>query len=170
MNLIVIVLRLVHILAGIFWAGSVIVSAGFLTPAARAAGPAGGKFMQALLGAGGFSKYISVAAVLSVLAGLLLYWRTSQGLLAGWILSPSGLTLTVGAAAGLAAAVVGGAVTSPAAIRLQKTMQSIPAGGPPSPEQAAELQAIQRRLDQAGVWGAVLMVVCVVGMAIARYV
>jgi hypothetical protein len=45
-----IVLRLIHIFAGIVWAGWAFIQLGFIEPALKAAGPAGGAFMQALTG------------------------------------------------------------------------------------------------------------------------
>ena len=171
MDLILIVLRLTHILAGIFWAGAAVLAAAFLVPAVRATGPEGGKFMQQLIQKQGLSTYISIAAWLSTLAGLALYWRASLGLQLAWILAPSGLTLTIGAVAGILAAIMGAMVNAPTATRmsaLAKEMES--AGGPPKPEQIAEMQKLQVRLGQAGVWAAVLLVIASAAMAIARYV
>ena len=42
-------LRLIHILAGIFWVGSAVFTAVILVPAARAAGAEGGHFMERLM-------------------------------------------------------------------------------------------------------------------------
>jgi hypothetical protein len=114
---------------------------------------------------------MSLAAVLTTLAGLWLYWRASLGFTLAWMLAPSGLTLSIGALAGILAAVLGGAVTSPTAAKMQalgKAMQS--AGGPPQPAQLAELQALQDRMRLAQEWGAILLVIAVIGMAVARYV
>jgi hypothetical protein len=51
---------------------------------------------------------------------------------------------------------------------LAKEMQA--AGGPPKPEQLAEMQKLQARMGKAGVWGAILLVISTAAMAIARYV
>lgn len=171
MDIILIALRLIHILAGIFWAGAAVLMAAFLTPALRAMGPDGGKFMEQLVGKQKFSMYMSLAAILSTLAGIALFWRTSLGFQIAWILTPSGLALTIGAVAGIITWVMGYLVNAPTATRmaaLAKEMQS--AGGPPKPEQLAEMQKLQTRLGQAGVWGAILLVISAAAMAIARYV
>ena len=42
-------LRLVHILAGVFWVGSAVFLAAIVLPAARAAGAEGGHFMERLM-------------------------------------------------------------------------------------------------------------------------
>ncbi|MBI4630568.1 MAG: hypothetical protein HY740_02425 [Chloroflexi bacterium] len=59
------------------------------------------------------------------------------------------------------------AVTAPTAARMEalsKEMQS--AVGAPKPEQLAQLQELQTRLGKAGLWGAILLVITVVTMAI----
>jgi hypothetical protein len=42
-------LRLIHILAGIFWVGVAFLMAGFLIPTVRETGQAGGRFMEHLM-------------------------------------------------------------------------------------------------------------------------
>jgi len=125
--------------------------AGFVEPSVRALGPDGGKFMQHMVGARRLPLFMALAAVLTVLAGLWLYWRASLGFTLAWILAPSGLTLSIGALAGILGAVVGGAGTGRTSARmtvLGKAMQA--AGGPPQPAQLAEMQALQRRLPTPG--------------------
>lgn len=171
MDIILIVLRLIHILAGIFWAGGAVISAAFLVPAVRALGPDGGKFMQQVIGKQKFSVYMTIGAILTVLAGIVLYWRDSNGFQLAWILAPSGLTFTSGSLAGIIVFFIGQFVNAPTAVRigaLAKEMQA--AGGPPKPEQLAEMLKLQTRMGQAGVWGAILMVVAAAAMAMARYV
>jgi len=168
MDITFLILRMIHILAGIFWVGSAVLMAAFITPAARALGPEGGKFMQFLLGKLRLSNTISLSAILTTLAGIVLYWRDSAGLQTMWIFSSTGFILTVGAVAGILAAILGGAVTAPTAARMDALSKQIQVGGgPPKPEQLAQLQKLQMQLGQAGVWGAVLLVISAAAMAIA---
>jgi len=167
MTILFISLRLIHILAGIFWVGAAVVTTAFLMPAARAMGPEGGRFLQFVLGKQRMSNYISLSAILTVLPGIAVYWIKTSGLQSAWIFISAGLIITIGAITGIAAAILGGAVTAPTAARMEslsKEMQS--AGGPPKPEQLAQLQAMQKRLGKAGLWGAILLVITVVTMAI----
>ena len=167
MNILFISLRLIHILAGTFWVGAAVVTTAFLMPAARAIGPEGGKFVQFVLGKQRMSNYISLSAILTTLAGIALYWMKTGGLQSAWIFTSAGLIITIGAITGIAAAILGGVVTAPTAARMEalsKEMQS--AGGPPKPEQLAQLQGLQKRLGQAGLWGTILLVITVVTMAI----
>jgi len=167
MSILYIALRFTHILAGTFWVGAAVVTTAFLMPTARAFGPEGGKFVQFILGKQRMSKTISLSAILTTLAGSALYWITSGGLQTAWIFSPAGSIFTIGSITGILAAILGGVVTAPTATRMEalsKKMQS--AGAPPKPEQLAQLQELQKRLGQAGLWGTLLLVITVVMMAI----
>ncbi len=52
MNLLIVLLRLVHIVLGVLWVGMIAFMVVFLTPALRDAGPDGAKVMMALQRAG----------------------------------------------------------------------------------------------------------------------
>ena len=117
MNIYVIVLRLIHIMGGVFWVGAAWMIAGFLFPTANAAGPEGAKFLQRLFQSR-LPTVISAAGGLNILAGLLLYWRDSGHLRLDWITTNAGLAFTLGGASALVAFVIGFAVNKPAADRL----------------------------------------------------
>lgn len=170
MDIYVIVLRLLHIFGGVFWAGGTFLFVGYVEPTVRATGPEGSKFMQRFAGQSGFSPAMSVAAVANVVAGLLLYWRDSGGLQLVWITTNAGLAFTIGGLAGLAAAVVGFAITGSASTQLAALGKLIAsAGGPPAPEKLTQMKALQAKLHMGGQINAVLMVVALIGMSIARY-
>ncbi len=63
-------LRIVHIVGGVFWAGGAFVMAWFIEPAVRAAGDDGRRFMQRLGATGTFTRTMAAAAGATVLAGL----------------------------------------------------------------------------------------------------
>jgi uncharacterized membrane protein len=167
----IVLLRIIHILAGVFWAGTAFLLAAFLEPNARALGPDGGKFMQRLVGQMHLTTIVLVTAFLNIAAGIWLYWIFSSGFNMEWIGSDQGLSLTIGAVAAIVTFILGLAVTRPTLLRmgaLGREIQS--AEGPPKPEQMAAMQALQKRLATAGRIGAVLLVIAVIGMAVARYI
>ncbi len=92
-------LRLVHILAGVFWVGSAVFMAAIVLPAARAAGAEGGVFMERLMQQPRTRAALGAAMLLTVLSGLALYGRLSGGFARGWVTSPKGLALGLGAIA-----------------------------------------------------------------------
>ena len=170
MDIFMIVMRLIHIVTGVFWVGGSFVMLSHIVPAADAAGPAGGQFMQRLMQRG-LTRAILGAGVFNVLAGVLLYLRDSAGLQLSWITSPVGLTFTVGALAALAALIYGGAVTAPAGTRMGRLGQEIQAGGkPPTPEQMAQIGSLQAAMVQGARINVALLAIALIAMAIARYV
>jgi len=79
--------------------------------------------------------------------------------------------LTIGALAAIVTFILGLAVTRPTLLRmgaLGREMQSTE--GPPKPEQMAAMQALQKRLATVGRTGAILLVITIIGMAVARYI
>ncbi len=167
MNILYIVLRFLHILAGTFWVGSAVLTTAFLMPAARAMGPEGGKFVQFVLGKRRLSNYISVSAILTTVPGIAIYWLKTGALQSAWVFTSSGMFLTIGAITGIAAAILGGTVTAPTSARMESLSNEMQAaGGLPKPEQLAKLQELQKRQGQAGLWGTILLVITIVTMAL----
>lgn len=168
----IILLRIIHVLLGVFWVGAVVFTAIFLIPTVRALGPAGGPVMQQIGEVRKLPAFIAVAAVFTVLSGFGLYWQASGGFTnRTWLGSGTGMTFGIGAVFAIIALVLGLAVITPTAKRasaLGAAMAS--AGRPPSPEQLTEMGRLQARLAKLGSLGAVLLVLTTTAMAIARYI
>src|SRR4029079_1674985 len=77
-NWLFLLLRVIHVVAGVLWVGGVVFMTRFLLPSARPAGPAAGPMMQQL-SARKLAAYTPIVAVLTVLAGIGLYWHDSAG-------------------------------------------------------------------------------------------
>jgi uncharacterized membrane protein len=170
-NWLFVLLRVVHVVAGVLWVGGVVFMTRFLLPSARAAGPGAGPMMQQL-SARKLAAYTPVVAVLTVLAGLGLYWHDSQGFNSHeWLRSPSAMTFGTGGILALLVLVLGLVVISPAGKRMTALgagMQQ--AGGPPAPEQIAEMQALHARMAWSSRTASVLLIITTMLMAVARYV
>lgn len=170
MDLYVIVLRILHIFGGVFWAGTTFLFTGYLGPAIMAAGPEGSKFLQALLNQTRFLKVISAASGVTVLSGLLLYWRASGGLRPAWMSTGTGLGLTLGGLAGLAAFAIALGVQNRAGRRLARLGREVQAsGGIPTPEQGAQMQAAAGAIRRGGQWSSIVLILSILGMAAAQY-
>ncbi len=170
MDTYMVVLRVVHILAGVFWVGAALTALLFIQPTARELGPAAGPFMMHLAGRKRLIDYVLSAAGLTVLAGLLMYWRVTGGLDLDVIGSAYGISLTIGALCAIAALAIGGSIVRPGIMATLAIGREVAAsGGAPTPEQAAQMQAIQRRSIAAGKAIVPLLIVAVIGMAAARY-
>lgn len=166
-----ILLRLIHIAGGVFWAGTMLFAAVFLEPSVREAGPDGAKVMLGLMR----RKYMVVmpiVAALTILAGVGLLEQVSGGFHPDWMSSPTGITLSLGAAIAILAFLIGIFFVRPAAMRLAVLMPQMMQ----SPEgQArevlmAEAQGLRTRLRRGGRVVAALLGVTTIAMAVARYV
>jgi hypothetical protein len=168
-QMITVALRFIHIVGGVFWVGAVFMTAAFIFPSVRDAGPQGGAFMQQLQRRR-LPVYINIAAGLTMLSGFILYGRAIAATDGAFARSTFGMVLGVGAVATILAAGFGGAFISRSGIRLAKLGESIQASGrPPSPEQVAEMGALQARMGKGMRIVAVLLTVAVTAMATARY-
>lgn len=162
-------LRAVHVVAGTLWVGAAVMLVAFIAPTVRSLGPDGGRFMQRLIGTSRFPEFMGIASLLATVAGMALLWPVSGGLAIDWLVSPPGATLALAAAVGVAAFAVGITVNKPTAARIAALAGEIASAGAPSPAQSARMAQLQRRLGLGGRWGAVLLVLSTLGMAVARY-
>jgi hypothetical protein len=170
MDVSLIALRLAHVVAGAAWVGGAFVMILLVSRTARLRGADGDVFMSTLLTEGKAARYFEIAAVTTVVAGALLYWRASGGLQVAWVASPTGLAFTIGAAAAIVSLVWGGLMVGPAGKRAAAIEAEIKAaGGVASSTQQAELDGIKARLDRFAVADLVLLATAVVTMATARY-
>jgi uncharacterized membrane protein len=166
-----ILLRLIHVLFGVFWVGTAIFNAVFLVPTVRALGPTGGAVMQEIAGKRKLPIYFFISGVLTVLSGFGLYWHDSEGFTNEFMRSAGGMTFGAGGVLALITLLFGIFVITPAAIRASKLGAAIAAGKkPPTLEQAAEMQRLQAKLGSTALLAAGLLTLTTIAMAVARYV
>lgn len=163
------VLRLVHVLGGVFWVGSALFTTLFLVPALAASGPSAGQIMGELQRRRLFTVLPAVA-LLTILSGARLLWITSAGLSDAYLASATGRTFIGSAIAALLAFVLGLLVVRPAGAGAARIGASLAAT--PEPERAAriaEMNALRRR---SAAWGSIVMALLLLGaagMSLARY-
>lgn len=162
----VLVLRIVHIVSGVIWAGGAALVFLYIEPTINKLGPDAGKFVDEFINRRKVPIYFAVSSTLTVVAGVLLYWRDFAGIST----SPMGLALGLG---GLSAIIAwaGGNLLIPRAIEAVGAVAAEinAAGGPPSPELAARMHAAQERLRRIGLIDLILIGFAVLTMATARY-
>jgi hypothetical protein len=163
-----IILRLIHILAGVFWAGTAFLMAGFLVPTMRATGREGGVFIQHLMRERRLHVALGVAMLLTVLSGIAMYAKLAAATHGAWAGTPPAMAYGVGAVAAIAGGITGAVFGGSAGRRMAAISSSIEAGGP-SPEQQAEMGRLQRRIRNGTKVTAGLLGVAVAAMAIGRY-
>lgn len=164
------VVRIFHIFGGMFWLGTVWMTAIFLGPASEAIGSDAEKFMTYITVKLRYPMFIAIAAGTNVLAGFLLYWHDSAGLQLAWITTPTGLGFTFGALCALTGFGLGMGYIKPTAEKLAAIGKAMHAGGgPPSSAQLASFHQTQKQLERGEIIVAAILGFALLGMATARY-
>lgn len=166
MSYLVLFLRLVHILGGIFWVGSALLLNFFIGPSLRATGDAGRQFAGHFLGRTRFTMVMNVSVIATLVAGFWLYGIDSQWFTSAWMNSSVGTGFGIGAAFALVGTVTGfmNGANNRKLARLGAQIQ-----GKPTAEQAAQLGAIQKQqgwVVPVNTWSLLLAALL---MAVARY-
>jgi uncharacterized membrane protein len=165
-----IILRALHILAGVAWVGSFYLFFLFIQPAVQELGPSGQAFVTHLTERKKLPMAISAAAILTLVAGILLYIRDSDGFDLDWITSGPGLGFTIGGIAAILAFAFGFLLVRPAVDRMAAMGQQMAAAGaPPSSDQIAEMQRLGSRAVAVGWVIMALLTIAVIAMAVARF-
>ena len=170
MSLGFVLIRLLHILLGAFWAGTLISNALFLAPAIGEAGPDGAKVMAGILRRR-FLDVMPIVALLTILTGVWLYWRISGGFDPGWSRSPIGMAYGVGGILAIVAFGTGVGVLRPAMLRIPKLAGEAAQAKDPAAREAltAQIAGLRRRSTTAGRIVALLLALATGFMAVARY-
>ena len=166
MNYLLITLRIIHILAGVFWVGGTLMMTFFIGPTIGATAEAGQKFVGHLMNNMKFSNRIATAAGLSILAGTALFWIDSNGFTSPWMSSGAGRGFGIGAAFAVVGFVFGIFIgrTTTAMAQLGAQFQ-----GKPSPEQMAQIQALRKKQATYSTIAATSLIISVIFMSVARY-
>jgi len=170
MYIYLLILRILHIGCGVFWAGTALFMTFYVFPAVIKAGPDGAKITQAIMGTNKMPVVLAIISFITVLTGILLMWNLSAGFTADWFNSKYGTSLTVGGITATIAFVQALAINRPGAMRMQLIGQEIAKrGGPPKPEELAEMGKLRSRIFLSTRWIAVWVTISVVTMGAARY-
>ncbi|HKJ01567.1 MAG TPA: hypothetical protein VJ997_03900 [Longimicrobiales bacterium] len=162
--------RVLHVVFGAFWAGSVFFAALYFNPSVMEAGPEGGKVMG-ILQRRGWMSAVLVIALVTVLSGFYLLWVMSGHFSPGFMGSRSGILLSVGMLAGVIAVCIGLFGTLPANKRMGRIAAAMARkGGPPAPEDLADLTRLRDRVVLLIKVIGVLLLVAVVTMALGPHV
>ena len=166
MNIVILMLRLVHIFGGVFWVGAALLMSFFISPTAGITAENGQKFMQHLMGRTRFTTMMSAAGGSAVLAGILLYLIDSGGFTSAWMKSGAGIGVGIGGVFGLIGFVFGIMIGSnnTALSNLGAQIQ-----GQPTPEQLAQIAAIRKNLSMVTPIHTWALILATLFMASARY-
>lgn len=146
MNYFMLVLRLIHILAGVFWVGATLAITYYLKQSADLA-------VRRRL-----ATAMTAAGMLNVLAGYAMYWLDSDGFSSAWTHSGPGIGFAIGGAFGLLGLFL--------RVLANRKIKGLSRPGSELSENLVGDQQRLARLDMLNVWA---LIVAVLFMAAARY-
>ena len=165
-----ILLRLIHVVAGILWGGAAIFYLFFVKPSVKSIGAAGPQFMQKLVERQRYPLFMISTSTLTILAGGILFWLSSGGFNLFWIQTGPRIGFTIGSLVALFAFIVGNFVIGPTAAKMSSLgLQIAMSGGSPNSGLIVEMQKLEKRLTHAENWDFILLVISMLTMATARY-
>lgn len=160
-------LRVLHVVLGIFWAGTVTYASLILFPQLKALGPAVERpALTAIMRA--TSPTMAACSVTVLGTGIAMIWRAgvapSALLATGW-----GLAMLVALVATLVCLAVGFGVLMPAGMRMLKLGRSIE-GRQPTAEESERMERLTRRIAVADRVNALGVVVAATAMPLSHFV
>jgi len=166
MNILLLVLRFIHIIAAIIWGGGALIMEFFIGRTIAGTGETGQKFAQYLMNTLRMHKFMTAMALSTVLAGIALYWYDSDGFSSAWMHSSTGIGFGIGAVFGLIAFVFG-AIFGASNAKLGEIGAQIQ--GKPTDEQLVQIQTLQKRIRTVSPIHVYSMLLAMIFMATARY-
>ena len=167
MNYEMVILRLLHIVFGVFWAGSAIFFAFILQPRLRALGPdIHARVMGALIPVMG--PALITSAVVTMAAGITLALRLRWGHLDTFLDTGWGWAILIGFVTSIGA-ITSGITTVVLANRMLGLGRNIGERAP-TPEEATQLQRLATRLPRLARSTAVMVLIAIGAMASARFI
>jgi|GEM_PF-278638 len=163
------IIRLLHIIAGVIWVGAGIMLSMYIDPVLKSSGIDSSKFMRALYTKSGFDKLMPIVAIVTTVAGLILYWMVSDGFASvDYMRSGQGIVLGIGVVFGLLAFGHGFMALGSQSRKYVKLVNE--SGDTPTSDQQEALTALEAKLMRNGKISMWLGVLALIFMAGARYV
>jgi len=164
-----ILLRLIHIVCSVIWAGGMIYLAVFVIPAAKSLGADGAIFIRQLSGTNKLPVVMNAAAIFSMVTGILLMQKLLGGIQLAFN-STHGIMIVIGALLALAGFIIGVSVNLPAAKRMNAIGKITAASGhQPDSAQLEELQRLRSKSFAATNVIAILLFASLILMSIVKY-
>ena len=165
-----IVLRFLHVVASVCWAGGGFTTFLFVGPTAKDLEPAGTQFIAHMAGKRRFNTFMIVNSTLTVLSGALLLWASTGGDLVSYMQTGPGLGFVLGSVAGVVVYFVGMFGIGMPTGKLSQLGEEIQkSGNPPTPEQVNEMRKLEKTISVNHKVDFALVLVSLILMGTARY-
>ncbi|MDH4142624.1 MAG: hypothetical protein OEV61_08430 [Chloroflexota bacterium] len=161
------IVRLLHVLFGVFWVGSVFFTVLILKPRLAKLGP---NFEKPVMGAlmPRVVPAMFTSAIIVFVTGSIITFNMRAGDLGSLLTTGWGLMISLGIVATLAAISVGLGGLTPTGIKMGKISGQLD-GQPPTPAQATTLARLGRRMDVLERVDFALVLIAVATMPLARF-
>jgi uncharacterized membrane protein len=162
------IVRLIHVVFGVFWVGSVLFTVLILKPRLARLGPA---FEKPVMGAimPRVVPAMFASAFIVFISGSIITFNMRAGDLGSLLTTGWGLMIFVGILATIGAMSVGLGGLTPTGIRMARISDQLN-GQPPNAAQAATLARLGRRMDRLERVDFVLVLIALATMPLARFV
>jgi uncharacterized membrane protein len=170
-TLIFFLLRATHVLFAAVWIGSSVFTSGLLLPAIEKSGPSGGQVMTSI-NRRGLHLYMLSLGLTTVATGIYLLWRFTGGFDPAVGATHAGIAFGTGGAAGILAAIVGGAIVGRSAAKIQDIMgrlATVP-DGPAKGALVSQATALRQKVKVASSIQIGLQTTALVLMAVGHYI
>lgn len=166
----VIVLRIIHILGGVFWVGGMMFMSFFLMPVLAGMGPAAAPVMSGF-NQRKFPVIMPIVALLVILSGLRLLMIASANFGASYFQSPVGRTFSTAGGLAIVAFIFGVTLVRPAMMKTVALGQQLGTAQDDATRSriVAELAATRKRGATGNTIVLTLLLLAALGMAVARY-
>ena len=158
------ILRTLHILVAALWLGAAALLTIIILPAIRTSGATGNEFIAEAVRRG-LPKFMASVAGLTVLSGLILYWQWAGMVGPAGTHGTGAIMLMVGALAGVAAAIIGGAILAPAA----KKLAALALESSADDSRQSRMVALHQRMATATKFALTLLVIALLLMSMSRF-
>jgi uncharacterized membrane protein len=169
MNAFFLLLRVTHVITGMFWVGASLFLTFFLYPSVRDAGPAAGLVMRGIIG----RKYPAVAfgmGLLTLISGFSMYYLAGRGSGGSWFSSRPAMAFGAGGVLAVIAMIYALVAVKPNADAMGKVQATIAArGGPPTPDEGQAIATYQGRIVGRTKMITILVSTTALPMSVARY-
>ena len=164
------VLRLVHVLGGVFWVGAMMYNAFFLMPTIAQAGPAAAGPIIAGFQQRKLFVWLPIVAILTMLAGVRLMMIQSANFSSAYFGTTMGRTYLAGGAMAIIAFAIGFAVNRPAMTRMSELGAAMAnANDSAKAAMQGEMAMLRKRSGVATAVVTWLLIAAAAAMAVGRY-
>lgn len=166
MEYLIIALRLIHIVFGVFWVGAAFLMNFFIGPTMRATGDAGRQFAGHFMGKTKFSTVMNVSVFATLIAGFILYGIDSSWFTSAWASSGAGIGFSIGATFAILGFITGfmNGNNNRKLAMLGSQIQ-----GKPTPEQSNAIQQVVKQQAWVVPTNTATLLFAIIFMAASRY-